>query len=233
VYRSFAAPLDEGWTRYVLDTWNIPYESVSDSVMRAGNLGDRFDAIVLPSQSARAIVEGLSQRRYPARYTGGIGQPGVQALRDFVEGGGTLIALDDASDFAIDALGLPVTNAVSGLPPRDFYVPGSILRIQIDTTLALAAGIPAEGVAWLESALAFEARDPSRVRVIARYPAQPGEILLSGWLIGAAQLGGRAALAEVRTGRGRVVLFGFRPQYRGQSLATLPLFFNAIRTSAR
>ena len=233
VYRSFGAPLDEGWTRYVLDTWSIPFESVYDSVLRAGNLGGRFDALIIPSQSARGIVEGLSPRRYPARYAGGIGQAGIQALRDFVEGGGTLVALDDACDFAIDAFDLPVTNAVSGLAPRDFYVPGSILRILVDTTQALASGMPPQSIAWLESGLAFEPRDPGRVRIVARYPAQPAEILLSGWLIGGGYLAGRGALAEVRTGRGRVVLFGFRPQYRGQSLATLPFLFNAIRTAAR
>ena len=233
VYRSYTAPIDEGWTRYVLDTWSIPYESVADSAVRTGGLGARFDALIFPSMSARAIVEGLSARRYPARYAGGIGQAGVQALREFVEGGGTLITFDDACDFAIDALALPVANAVSGLPPRDFYVPGSILRLAVDTTQALAEGMPAQSIAWVESGMAFDVRDPSRVRVVARYPAQAGDVLVSGWLIGAQNLAGRAALADVRLGHGRVVLFGFRPQYRGQSLATLPFLFNALRTSGR
>jgi hypothetical protein len=233
VYRSFTAPVDEGWTRYILDSWSIPYESVADSVVRAGNLGARFDALVLPSMSARAIVEGLSARRYPARYAGGIGQAGVEALREFADGGGTIIALDDACDFVIDALDLPVINAVSGLSPRDLYVPGSILRLVVDTTQALAEGMSQQSIAWVESGMAFDVRDPTRVRVVARFPAQTGDILLSGWLIGGGNLAGRAALAEIRVGRGRVVLFGFRPQYRGQSLATLPLLFNAIRTSAR
>ncbi len=233
VYRSYTAPVDEGWTRWVLDTWSIPYESVTDSAVRAGNLGARYDALVLPSMSARAIVEGLPARRYPARFAGGIGQAGVGALREFAESGGTIVALDDACDFAIDAFDLPVTNAASGLPPRDFYAPGSILRLLIDTTQALADGMGSQGIAWLESAMAFDVRDPGRARVVARYPAQPGDVLLSGWLIGPATLAGRAALVEVRLGRGRVVLFGFRPQYRGQSLATFPFLFNALRTSAR
>ena len=217
----------------MLDTWNVPFESLLDSTVRAGSLGAHFDAIVLPGMSPRAIVEGLSVRRYPARFAGGIGPTGVQSLRDFVEGGGTLIALDDACDFAIDALELPVTNAVVSLSPREFYVPGSILRVLVDTSLAIADGMPAQSIAWVESAAAFDARDPSRVRIVARYPAQASEVLLSGWLIGASNLAGKAALLEVRVGRGRVVLFGFRPQYRGQSLATLPFFFNAIRTAVR
>jgi hypothetical protein len=233
LYRSYTAPIDEGWTRWVLDTWNVPFESLMDSTVRAGSLGASFDAIVLPGMSPRAIVEGLSARRYEARFAGGIGQSGIQSLRDFVEGGGTLIALDDACDFAIAALDLPVTNAVVSLSPREFYVPGSILRVQVDTSNAIADGMPAQSIAWVESGAAFDVRDPSRVHVVARYPAQPSDILLSGWLIGASNLAGKAALLEVRVGRGRVVLFGFRPQYRGQSLATLPFFFNAIRTAAR
>jgi glutamine amidotransferase-like uncharacterized protein len=133
----------------------------------------------------------------------------------------------------VAALDLPLTNVLAALSTREFYVPGSILRITLDTTQAIAEGLPAQGIAWFEGGPAYDVRDPSRVRVVARYPAQPADILLSGWMIGGANLAGRAALAEVRYGRGRVVLFGFQPQYRGQSLATLPLLFNAIRTSAR
>jgi hypothetical protein len=233
LYRSYTASVDEGWTRWILDTWNVPYESVLDSTVRTGGLGARLDALVLPSMSPRAIVEGLSARRYPAGFAGGLGTGGVQALRDFVDSGGTLIALNDACDFAVAALDLPLTNVLAALSTREFYVPGSILRITLDTTEAIAEGMPAQGIAWFEGGPAYDVRDPSRVRVVARYPTQPADILLSGWMIGGANLAGRAALAEVRYGRGRVVLFGFQPQYRGQSLATLPLLFNAIRTSAR
>lgn len=233
LYRSYTAPMDEGWTRWLLDTYGIPYESLVDSTVRAGNLGARLDAIVLPDDSARAIMDGLSPRRYPARFAGGLGTPGTQALKDFVDGGGTLIALNDACAFAIAALELPVVDALHGLSNREFYAPGSIFRLRLDPDHPLAEGVPAETIAWFESGPAFEVRDPSRVRVVGRYPAAPGDVLLSGWILGAGQIAGKAALVEVRRGRGRVILFGFRPQYRGQSQATFPLFFNALRTSAR
>ena len=233
VYRSYAVSMDEGWTRWALDSFGVPYESLVDSTVRAGNLASRYDAIILPSENARALLDGLSPRRYPLRWAGGLGAPGVQALRDFVDAGGTLIALNEACDFAIGALDLPVTDAVSDLDATDFYAPGSILRLQLDTTQALAEGMPAQSIAWFESGPAFDVRDPTRVRVVGRFPADPGDVLLSGWLLGAPHLAGKAALLDVRRGRGRVILFGFRPQYRGQSLATYPLLFNAIRTSSR
>ncbi len=232
VYRSYAAAMDEGWTRWMLDTFGVPYESLVDSTVRAGNLNARFDAILLPSQNARGLLDGLPARRYPARWTGGLGAPGVQALRDFVDGGGTIIALNEACDFAVGALDLPVTDVLGDLSPSDFYAPGSILRLQLDTAQALADGMPAQSIAWFESGPAFDVKDPTRVKIVGRFPAEAGDVLLSGWLLGASRLAGKAALVEVRRGRGRVILFGFRPQYRGQSLATYPLLFNAIRTSA-
>jgi glutamine amidotransferase-like uncharacterized protein len=126
-----------------------------------------------------------------------------------------------------------VANALEGLGSREFYAPGSILRLRLEADHPLAEGMPAENIAWFQSGPAFEARDPTRVRVVGRYPAVAGEVLLSGWMLGAQHIAGKAALVEVRRGRGRVILFGFRPQYRGQSQATFPLIWNALRTSAR
>jgi hypothetical protein len=233
LYRSYAASMDEGWTRWIFDTWGVPYQTLTDSVTHAGNLGARFDAIVVPSQPPRQILDGLSPRRYPLRYAGGLGTAGVQALSDFVDGGGTLIALNEASVAVIGALDLPVTDVLASLPPRDFYAPGSILRLHLDREHALAQGMPEETIAWFEEGPAFEVRDPTRARVVARYPAVPDDVLLSGWILGPGHIAGKAAIVEVRRGRGRVILFGFRPQYRGQSQATFPLLFNALRSSAR
>ena len=233
IYRSYAAPVDEGWTRWVFDTWRVPYQAVADSEVRAGRLSDRFDVVILPSQEPAALLSGLPPDRYPARVAGGLGQAGVQALRDFVDGGGTVIAFNQSCDPVIGALDLPVTDVLLDLPSRDFYGPGSILRLVLDADDPLAAGMPNPSIAWFEAGPAFDVRDPTRVRVVARYPDDPGDVLLSGWLLGAARLAGKAAMVEVRRGRGRVILFGFQPQYRGQSLATYPLLFNALRSVVR
>jgi len=229
LYRSYVASMDEGWTRWVFDTWKVPYVSVVDSIFRSGRLKDKLDVLVIPDESPREIAEGLPQRRYPAPYPGGLGPDGIQALRQFVADGGTLVALNDASRFAIQALLLPVRNVLEGLPDEDFYAPGSIFRVQLDQTHPITHDRPAETAIWFEGGPAFDVLDSAQVRVVARYPDDPTDVLLSGWVRHPERLAGRAALVDVRVGSGHVILFGFRPQYRGQSLATYPLLFNSLQ----
>ncbi|HEX8176308.1 MAG TPA: M14 metallopeptidase family protein [Pyrinomonadaceae bacterium] len=235
LYRSHVPAMDEGWTRWVLEReiykgTRFSPSSVRDAELRGGNLRAKYDTIIIPDQSPAAILEGYKPGRMPAELTGGIGAEGVKALREFVEAGGTLVCLNRASDFAIEQLRLPVRDVTAGLKRTEFYAPGSILRTEIDTAHPLAAGMERESVAWVEDSPVFEISDDGdagRVRVVARYPSG-SDPLLSGWLLGGERVRGRAALLEVAMGRGRVILFGFRPQYRGQSLATYPLFFNSI-----
>jgi glutamine amidotransferase-like uncharacterized protein len=85
-----------------------------------------------------------------------------------------------------------------------------------------------QSIAWFENSPAFEITDAANVKVIAKYPSDTKSVLLSGYALGAEKIAGKAALVEFTVGKGRIILFGFRPQYRGQSLATFPLLFNAI-----
>ena len=229
VYRSYAGAIDEGWTRWVFDTWKIPYVSLVDSVVRAGKLKEQLDAIVLPDQSPLELLNGLPTHVYPDTYAGGLGSDGVRELRQFVEEGGTLVALNEASRFAIEQLLLPVRNVLEGVPDDEFYAPGAIFRMELDNSHPVARGMPEQSIAWFEDGPAFDVLDSSVVRVIGRYPAEPDKVLRSGWVLHPARVAGRAALVEVRLGQGRVVLFGFKPQYRGQSLATYPLLFNSLQ----
>jgi hypothetical protein len=232
VYKSHVPSMDEGWTRWVLEKdFSVTYSSLEDAEVRAGNLRAKYDSIIIPDHPPRSILEGYRKGSMPEELTGGLGREGVKSLREFVEQGGTLVALNEASDFAIEQFGLPVRDVTADLKRTEFYCPGSILRTVLDTTHPLAKGMPRESVAWVEDSPVFEIKsDPlalARVRVIARYP-DAGTPLLSGWLLGAEKIRGKAALVEVGLGQGRVYLFGFRPQYRAQSLATYPLLFNAL-----
>jgi hypothetical protein len=231
VFANYQPSMDEGWTRWLLDQYRIPFSVVHAKDLRAGNLNAKYDAIILPDQNARAITNGPFSQ-YPDSLKGGVGKEGAAALKAFVEAGGTVLAFNEASDYAIEALDLPVKNVLAGLRNTDFYAPGSIFRVELDAAHPLAAGVTApQQVAWFEGGPAFEVTDPSRATVVARYPAQ-GDPLLSGWLLGGSRLNGKAAMVDVHEGKGHVVLYGFRPQYRGQSMATFPLVWNALKPIA-
>ena len=229
MYKNFQASMDEGWTRWLFDQYKFEFKQLLHDEARAGGLAAKYDAIILPDQSTAALVNGLPET-YPAEFAGGLGEAGVKALREFVEAGGTLITFNEASEFAIERLGVPVRNVLKGVSAREFYCPGSILRTQLDASSNLSFGVEKESIAWFEDSPAFEVTDPATVKVIAKYP--DGESpLLSGWILGDKLIRGKAALVEAKLGKGRVVMFGFRPQYRAQSLATFPLLFNSILTS--
>ena len=226
IYKSYDPSMDEGWTRFVFDQYDIPFTSIFDRDVRAGKLGDRFDVIILPDQSPRGLSRGVTHS-YPDTLKGGLGADGAAALADFVEKGGTLVTFNSASEYAIEALSLPVKNALAGLSSRDFYAPGSILRVTLDESSPVARRMVAPPAIWFEEGPAFEITDGSSARAVAVYPEQ-GDPLLSGWLLGGSKLHGKAALVDVTKGKGHVVLFGFRPQYRAQTMATYPLVWGAL-----
>jgi hypothetical protein len=228
IFANASPSMDEGWTRWIFDQYKIPFTVVTAKDIRAGNLNQRFDAVILPEQAPRAIERGPAGA-YPDSLKGGLGEAGAASLAAFADAGGTIIAFNDASEYAIEALKLPVTNVLAGVRPSDFYAPGSLLKVEFDRNSQLAAGLTSpEQAIWFESSPAFDITDPSAATVIARYPAA-GNPLLSGWLLGAPKLAGKAAMVDVKRGKGHVVLFGFRPQYRAQTMATYPLLWNALR----
>ena len=242
LYRSSVPSQDEGWTRWIFDSKSIPYGVLTEKDLRAHatvykqspGVTVKYRRIVIPDQSARTLLEGYRAGTMPPEYTGGLGPEGVKALREFVESGGTVVFLNRASNFAIEQFKLPLRNVVAGLARTEFYVPGSILRIELDTAHPIANRMPEKTIAWAEDSPVFEVTDvpgasvpPSAVKVVAWYPTNQNP-LLSGWLLGAERIKGKAALVDVKLGQGHVILFGFRPQYRAQSLATYPLFFNAL-----
>ncbi|MGZ8377909.1 MAG: M14 family metallopeptidase [Gemmatirosa sp.] len=250
LYKPWTGNMDEGWTRWVFDQHKVAYTSVPDSVMRAGNLRARFDVLVVSDMALREAERGLAATAAPAQYTGGLGAPGTAALKAFVEAGGTLLLFDRAAELATGPLGLQVRRIaaggrggeagggadadsvrVGGAPREQLYAPGSVLRTLVDTSHPIAAGMSDTTAVYFTNSTTLDVSQARGARVLARYPERGEDILMSGFLTGASQIAGKAAAAEVPLGQGRVVMFGFRPQYRGQSLATFKMLFNAILTS--
>jgi hypothetical protein len=234
LYQSWVPAIDEGWTRFVFEhDVGVDYETIHDADVRKGALAARFDAIVLPDQAPKGIVEGRAPGSLPEEYTDGIGEEGVTQLKAFVQAGGTLVALNAASRLVVEDFGLPVKDvlpAKGGRKSADVdgvYAPGSILRVGLDETAPLAHGLGPAASIWFESSPAFELNGG---RAIARYVDE--NPLLSGWLLGGEHLKDKAALVELPLGKGRVVLFGFKPQYRAQTWGTYVALLNAIYLSA-
>ena len=224
LYKGAGGSMDEGWTRLVLDTFQIPFSSVSNEDMRSGKL--ELDVIILPADSENTIVNGLSAERYPAEFAGGIGNAGVENLKKFVANGGKLICFDDSCELAIKRFGLPMKNVLAGVRRNEFYNPGSIVKLTVDTKQSLARGLREETAAYFTSSSAFDITDDRKVKTIAQYAVK--DALMSGWMLGEKYLNGKTALAEAAYGKGKIVLFAFRPQHRGQSWGTFPFVFNSL-----
>ena len=231
LYRPWQAAIDEGWTRWILQEYGFAPITVRNGDIQAGHLRERFDAILIADSSPRSIMDGFAPGTIPGEYAGGVGATGSDALRDFVREGGTLVTFNNATQFAIDQFHLPVANVLASLTPEQFYCSGSLLRVELrDAAHVAVQGLPREPIVMFERGPAFDTRSGFRGVVLAAYPRDRNP-LESGYLLHPERIQGKAAALEVFYGEGRVYLFGFRPQWRGQSQGTYKFFFNALYDS--
>jgi hypothetical protein len=258
LYQSWVPSMDEGWTRFIFDQNAIPYTRVVDADIRKGNLNDQFDVVVIPDNSARAITTGRggfgedsggepapaqptnaggpgradhtvqeSQNRgphIPPEFTGGLGDGGVASLKAFTENGGTIVTFNHASQVYAHKDSDPVSDAQASFDRKAFYVPGSILQVSVDNTNPIAFGSTPTVPIFYENGPVFHVSGDA-ISVASFTTDKP---LLSGWVQGGELLKGTSAIAEEAVGKGRLVLFGFRPQYRAQSEVTYKFLFNAL-----
>jgi hypothetical protein len=233
--RYYGGNMDEGWTRFLLEMFAFSYTSLMDAEIKKGNLNAKYDTIILP-QDSPGIIMGEVPRRYrrfissvPSEYRSGIGEEGVAALKEFVEKGGMLVTLGEASNFAIEKFGLGISNIVENLDSKEFFCPGSTLKVKFDNSHPLAYGMPSEGFAVYYSSLAFAittSQNSESYESVVRY--QDKNLLQSGWLIGEDHIANMPAMINVKHGKGQIVLIGFRTQHRCQTHGTFKLLFNTM-----
>jgi hypothetical protein len=221
VYRSHQPSADEGWTRWILEQCEFPYVSLQDKDILRQDLSSSYDVIVFPSQTGRVIAEGL-QNPYPEEYRGGLGSRGIERLKQFTRAGGAVLLLGEASGL-VEAWGLAVKDPRSTLREDRFYVPGALLKVDVNNRHPIAYGMPEQAAVMFENSPFFAL---SEGLPVVKYPSE--EILLNGWAQGEKEVAGLTALAEIRTGRGIVVLIGFRSQFRAQTRATYKFLFNSL-----
>jgi hypothetical protein len=234
LYKPWIASMDEGWTRFLLERYEFPHQSLANEDFRKGGFGAKVDAVFFADVDKKTIEKGDEEdgrSRYPAEYRGGLGKEGGEALKKWILGGGTAIALDSSGEYFIDLLGLPVTNALAKVDEARFNAPGSMLRVLVDTAHPLGYGLRAEEAAYFADSPAYQTSVPDARftrTVVARYPDDERDIAWSGYLKGGDLLEKRAAVVELTAGKGRVILIGFRAQHRAQTVRTFKLLWNAI-----
>ncbi len=240
--RYYGGNMDEGWTRLVLEQFEIPYKTIMDDEVKKGGLKQNYDTIVLPNDSEQMIIgkniEEYYKKRfkgrrsapnYPPEYKSGIGDEGVEALKKYVENGGTLVCLGSSCEFAINKLDLKLKNAVEGLTSKEFFCPGSTLHTNVDITNPAAYGMDWDSLILFWNSMVFDiipSGENEKYEVIASFPER--EILESGWLIGEEKIKRKAAMIVAKLGKGKIVLIGFRAQNRAQTHGTYKLVFNSL-----
>jgi hypothetical protein len=225
--------MDEGWTRWVLEQYEFNLSSIHNADIRAGKLRQKFDTIIIADQDPRGILEGYDASQIRPEYRGGIGDAGLEQLKQFVADGGTLVTMGNACDLAIEKLPIPVRNLKKGLTRDQHFAPGAILKLEVDTQHPIGYGVAADTYGFYINSPFFqltEGFNSQRSSVVARYPNTG--VIASGWLKGEELMAGRAAVVSIDMNPGKVVLFGLRPQHRAQTHATFPLLFNALYLSA-
>ena len=231
--------MDEGWTRFVLEQYGFEPKTLDNKTVRAGSLNAAYDAIVLPDVTKEVIATGKPRRddgamRYfpelPAEYTGGLEKEGAAALKDFVEKGGTLVALSSSVGVRDRRAGAARAQR------RSRAAPTSRSRARCCASIVpgdhpVTYGLPGEVAVFQDEALAFDTTLPGpelERRVLASYPAAYADVLLSGWIRGPEAIARKAAAVALSYGKGKVVLLGFRPQHRAQTPGTFPFLFGAL-----
>jgi hypothetical protein len=253
LFKPWVASMDEGWTRFVLENYEFPLVSLSNEKIRSGEFASTVDVLLFPDINPSIIARGKPEKgsryaRYfsplPPKYSGGIDEwsrdgetketdrvKGGKRIKQWVENGGTVVALDSSTEYVIDLFELPVSNALEKDSRSEFNCPGSTLRVLMNPESPLSLGMRPEEAIYFGNSPAFQTRVPDARfdrAVVARYPDNEKDILISGYLEGGELLERKAAVVEFRVGKGRVILIGFHPQHRAQPLRTFKLLFNAL-----
>lgn len=238
IYQSWRASMDEGWTRWVLDHFEFPFTVLHNKDIQDRQMARKYDVVLIPDIGRTTIVDGISRGYYamyahgvPPEYREGIGKKGVEALKSFVQNGGTLVLLDSASQLAIKDFGLPFRNVLEKVNRDEFYAPGALLRVFVDNTDPIGWGLEKESILYFSHSPSFKTRSPqvqSRSRkVVARF-GNEGPHLLSGYLKGGKYLDRTVTTMRFGYHKGTVIVLGGRVQHRAQTFATFKFLFNSL-----
>jgi hypothetical protein len=254
---TYGGNMPSGWLRFIFENFEIPYETVYPQAIDAGKLKEKYDVLIFPDGVLRLgsgeVARGgggggfggaPKPETIPAEFRPWLGsytkEKSVPALKEFAEAGGSVLAIGSSTSLS-DPLALPVVSgltemnngALRPLPNEKFYIPGSLIRAQVDNTTPLAYGLPSSLDVFYDRSPAFKLLPSASLDGVSAVSWYQGDkVLDSGWAWGQQYLNGTTAIVEAKIGKGKVVLYGPEITFRGQPHGTFKFLFNGIATSA-
>ncbi len=246
--KSYFHPMDAGWTRYVLDSYQIPYKTIHPEDVEKIDFNKNYDVLIIPDESKSVLVDGKYQQqnehyfmKYPPEYMKGMGKKGHEKILKFINQGGIAIAWRSASELFTgiqkitidekntDEFEFPVKDISAQIVKDGFSCPGSLLKINLKKDHPITYGMPSEIGVFHRSGPIFRTWQPYfdvDRRVIGTFPER--DILISGYAENEEKIGNMTSIVWLKKGKGQVVLFSFNPQFRASTPATYKLLFNSI-----
>jgi len=240
--------MDAGWTRFIFDTYYIPYKVIQPGDFEKTDFVKDFDIVVFPSKAKSILMEGKYKSGddyfitdYPPEFTKGIGKEGFAKLMTFLDEGGIIISWGSSTALFIGPLTikhgekdkeefqLPVRDASKNLIKDGLYVPGSLVDIVLTSDNPITYGMQENIGVFFRGKPVFSTSIPHfdmDRRVIGKFPKE--NILLSGYAEKVEKLQNKTALVWLKKGKGQLVLFGFNPQFRGSTNVSFKLLFNSL-----
>jgi hypothetical protein len=253
LYDSYGGNMSAGWTRWILEQYEFPFQVVYPATLDAGDLKSKFDVLLFVDGAARLSTSGFGRGggggggrggnadNVPDEYKDRVGRISVDKtmpqIKKFIESGGDVVTIGSSTSMA-EVLGLPVKNYMTemgtdgkehALPQEKFYVPGSLLKISVDNTNPIAYGMPDKVDVFYDSSPVFKMSPDANQKKTNSVGWFAGtEVLDSGWAWGQQYLNGGTAVAEATMGEGKVVLLGPEVAFRAQPHGTFKFLFNGL-----
>lgn len=240
--------MDAGWTRYIFDTYHIPYKAVRPGDFSKTNFAKKYDVVIFPDVNKSVLMKGKWKSKddyrvsdYPPEFTHGIEKEGMEKLMNFLDNGGLIIAWGRSTELFTGTLEivhdadekeefqLPFNNISEKLAKDGLYCPGSLVKIKLLKAHPITLGVPEEIGVFFRGRPVFTTSQPSLDmdrRVIASFPER--DILMSGYSENEKKLGKKVAIVWLKKGKGQLVFMGFNPQFRASTEVSFKLLFNSI-----
>ncbi len=239
--------MDAGWTRFLFDTYHIPYTVLHPEELAEADLAGDYDVLIFPDNDKSILMTGKQKSgdsyymgSYHPDFVKGMEKEGMEKLMTFSDKGGIIIAWGRSSGLfegilkikvkdTEEEFQLPFSDISPELSKDGLYVPGSLVKVDLIEYHPLTIGMPEQIGVFSRGRPVFQTSVPlfdTDRRVIGTYPEK--EVVLSGYGANAEKMGNKAAMIWLKKGKGQFVFYGFGPQFRVSTQASFKLLFNAM-----